>query len=130
MDNICRILLTDEEVEHFVTGILEIRDTRQKRKAINQITAAERNISTYDNYQTLLHRENRDFEWRDEQKRELLRSQIIEELFTLMRLDDDDKIKLGRGGALPKTQVKSEKKTDLYYWPSSCWKIWNCFKNC
>ena len=110
MSDIFRVLLTDEEVEHFVAGVLKISKTKDKRRAINKIAEAERNISSYKYYSTLTHRENRDFEWRDEEKRESLRNRIIEELFTLPRLKDDDSIKIGHGGALPKSKVQAERK--------------------
>lgn len=44
MSDITRVLCTDVEVEHFVDGILNISDIHQKRMAINNIAAAERNI--------------------------------------------------------------------------------------
>lgn len=45
---------------------------------------------------------NRDSRFRDERSRALLRQQILTELIGLDRLDDDEAIKLGVGGAKPK----------------------------
>ena len=44
----------------------------------------------------------------NEEDRETLREQIVSELIYLERLDDDEKIKLGFGGARPK-EVKRDK---------------------
>ena len=113
MSDITRVLCTDVEVEHFVDGILNISDIHQKRMAINNIAAAERNIITYSEYSTWTRLDDRDFEWRDDNKRKELRRQIIEELYTLKRLDHDDDIMIEVGGAAPQHAPKSE-KTAIY----------------
>lgn len=110
MGDICRVLHTDLEVERFVDGVLNICDINEKREAINAIAAAERNIVSYPQYPTWLHRDNRDFEWREDKKRKKLRTQIVEELYTQQRLDNDDIIELGQGGAAPQTMPKKERK--------------------
>lgn len=110
MNTQCRNLESDMEIEYFVDGILKIKDKKEKRKAINSIAAAERNIKGYKYVPTLTHRDNRDFEFRDETKRNDLRNTIISELINFIRLDNDDKIKLGSGGAKPKTTPLKEKK--------------------
>lgn len=106
----CRILYTDILVEHFVDNVLQIENTQEKKKAINKIAAAERNMKDYSELPTLTHMDNRDFEYRDEKTREQLRRQIYDELKDKKRLKSDDKIKLGSGGAKPKTNLKKEKK--------------------
>ena len=67
-------------------------------------------MMTYYNYSTLHQKDYRDFLYRDEAVRLNLRSNIINELFTLKRLDSDDDIVLGNGGAAPKTSIKQEGK--------------------
>ena len=106
----CRNLSTDMQVEHFVDNILQIEDVKQKKEAINLITAAERNMKDYSKLPTLTHEDNRDFEYRDGRTREKLRRQIFDELKERKRLRSDDNIKLGRGGAKPQTDLKSEGK--------------------
>ena len=106
----CRMLYSDVDVEYFVDNILEINNPNEKRVAINLITSAERNMQGYDCVQTLTHRDYRDFEYRNEKIREQLRASIIDELIVKTRLDDDNEISLGNGGAAPKTQLKAEKK--------------------
>lgn len=113
MNAYCRTLSTDTEAEPFVEGILKIKKIDEKRKAINSITAAERNIRDYPGYPTLTHKDNRDFEYRMDDIREKLRAQILNELEHLERLDSDDDISLGVGGAMPKTKPLKGKK--LYY---------------
>lgn len=106
----CRNLCTDILVEHFVDNILQIEDRTEKKRAINRITAAERNMKDYSKLPTLTHEDNRDFEYRDEKRRRKLREQIFDELKDRKRLKSDDNIKLGSGGAKPKTKLKKEKK--------------------
>ena len=112
-NSICRTLVTDLEIEMFVDNILKIEKNDLKREAINSIASAERNIITYFDNPTWDHKDNRDFEYRDDKTREKLREQIITELRTLKRLKCDDDIKLGSGGALPNTRIKCNKK--LFY---------------
>ncbi|WP_425805185.1 zeta toxin family protein [Desulfitobacterium sp. Sab5] len=105
----CRMLCSDVDVEYFVDNILRI-DPNEKREAINSITSAERNMQGYDWVQTSTYKDYRDFEYRDEKIREQLRASIVNELIVQKRLDDDNAITLGNGGAAPKTQLKAEKK--------------------
>ena len=106
----CRNLSTDIEVEHFVDNILQIKDKQKKKDAINKIAAAERNMKDYSRIPTLTHEDNRDFEYRDDEKREYLRKKILDELKGRKRLKSDDTICLGKGGAKPKTKLKKERK--------------------
>jgi len=105
-----RILNSDLSIEHFVDNILRIDKVDSKREAINLIAAAERNMQGYDSVPTSTHKDNRDFEYRDEKTREQLRALILNELISEKRLDDDNKIRLGNGGAAPKKQLMAQKK--------------------
>ncbi len=110
MSDIARVLITDIEADRFVEGVLGIHDKAQKREAINRITAAERNILTYPSYSTWIKEDCRDFEYRNDAARKDLRKQIIDELFSLKRLNNDDEITLGAGGSAPLCVPKQEKK--------------------
>ena len=110
MTSYSRMLNTDIQVEHFVDHILKIEDKKQKRKAINIIAAAERNMQDYSQSPTLTHWDYRDTFYRDDEKREKLRKRIFDELKEKERLSSDDRIKLGRGGAKPHTALKKERK--------------------
>jgi adenylate kinase family enzyme len=101
------------EVEPFVDGILKIKGEDYKRDAINNIAAAERNLILYDSTPTLTHKDFRDFKYRENDTREILRTRIVQELIDTERTDSDDLISLGVGGAKPKTKVIAKKK--LYY---------------
>lgn len=110
MSDFCRTLITDIQIEQFVENILEIYNETEKRAAINLIANAERNMSTYFNHSTLHQEDYRDFSYRNEKIRLALRNEIINELFTLKRLNSDDDIALGQGGAAPRTHVMKEGK--------------------
>lgn len=110
MPDFCRELNTDIQVDRFVNGVLNIHDKKKKRNAINKITSAERNIKDYPKHPTSTHQDNRDFRYRDEDRRLELRKQIVTELFEQKRLENDDRIKLGRGGAAPISDVRCEGK--------------------
>lgn len=110
MADFCRELNTDIQVEQFVDGILEIQDKRGKRKAINLIASAERNLKDYHFFPTLTHRDDRDFEYREDKIRFELRKRVVDELFEWSRLDNDDEIALGKGGAAPNSAVRQEAK--------------------
>ncbi|MDO4267046.1 MAG: zeta toxin family protein [Eubacteriales bacterium] len=118
----CRNLNTDRAVEHFVDNILQITDKKEKRTAINRIAAAERNMKDYSQVPTLTHGDNRDYEYRDDKIREDLRKRIVEELKRKKRLKSDDEIRLGRGGAKPKTLLKNEKKAFFLIGPPASGK--------
>jgi shikimate kinase len=115
MDPYCRVLNTVLSVEPFVDNVLKISfgNDEEKRKAINQIIAAERNMLDYHNYSTMHNLDNRDFKFREDKIRERLREQICAELIELKRLNDDDEICLEKGGAAPRGDLKAEKRA--YY---------------
>lgn len=53
----------------------------------------------------------RSIKYRSEENRNKLREQIVTEMMTMTRLDDDENVSLGNGGARPKSkQVKSERR--------------------
>lgn len=122
MEPCCRVLDSDIEVGYFVDGILKIRKTIEKREAINSIAAAERNIRGYEYVPTLTHRDNRDFEYRDDQVRVKLRESILEELENQKRLENDDNIVLGLGGAAPLSDIKAEKRAFYIIGPPAAGK--------
>lgn len=122
MPDFCRELNTDIQVERFVDGILCIQDKDEKRNAINQITSAERNIKDYPMYPTLTHRDNRDYQYRDNEIRLALRKRIIAELFDNKRLENDDDLSLGIGGAAPITARKYERKAFYVIGPPAAGK--------
>lgn len=61
-------------------------------------------------------------EYRDEEKRTQLRERITSELMELPRLDDDDDIRLGLGGTLPKTPLRRERRIFIVLGPPAAGK--------
>jgi predicted kinase len=108
--NYARKINSNMLVEDFVDNVLEINES-EKREAIRIILEAEKNIQGDKDFPTLTSIENRDFSYRYEKPREKLRKQICDELFTIPRLDDENKIHLGKsgGGSAPRTPAKKER---------------------
>lgn len=106
-----RKLISTEEVEWFYDHVLELgAQSKSRKKAINSIQSAERNLAgAGDNANTLYNHSCRRGEYRTDEARKRLRVQIVKELIELPRLDSDDKIRLGKGGAKPKKPLKEKK---------------------
>ena len=100
-DNYARSLTENPQILHFVTNVLEIEGHRKVKKAVENIRTSEimtermRESSTYNATQF------RDTDYSTMEARDKLRTRILNELFTLKRLPNDDKIRLGMGGACP-----------------------------
>lgn len=130
MADFSRELNTDIQVEQFVDGILCIRDKNEKRKAINRIASAERNLKDYRFFSTFKCRDNRDFEYRDDNVRAELRERIVNELFELTRLGNDEEISLGerRCGAEFNSTTRGE---SILCDGTACFgEIWRVIANC
>jgi len=100
-------------VEYFLQNALQlpIKKDRYLKKIIPSIVDGELGVTYFnEDKQTLSRLEMRDTSYRSADDRWKLREKIIEELFTTKRLLNDDKIKLGKGGALPQTGPKPEQK--------------------
>lgn len=103
-----RRLNRPELVQSFVENILEINDPRSQKQAIKQICDAENNLAAYSDQSTLYNSMYRT-EYKTNSLRENLRERIVDELFNKECLDDDDKIRLGKGGASPKSGPRYDK---------------------
>lgn len=57
---------------------------------------------------------SRDALYRDEHDRDKLRKQIVAEMLTERRLDDDEQVKLGKGGAMPHSSVVGSQRKAFY----------------
>lgn len=111
--NYARPLDTNQVVEDFLNFALQLdykKDVLLK-KIVTKIVDSELGVSKFsEESQTINIKEMRDEGFRNEQDRWKLRKQIINELLTKKRLDDDAKISLGKGGALPNCNIKAEKQ--------------------
>lgn len=108
--NFARPLRNDEAIDSFLENCLGIRKTLtvkgQKFEASELsrlIRDAEHSVEGVAKETTLMNSSCRDARYRTDRDRETLRSQIVGELCTLPRLDDDEGITLGNGGAMPRT---------------------------
>jgi predicted ABC-type ATPase len=107
-----RPLLTNPSVESFFKGVLEIDDEKELCTIIPDIVSAELFINGIHNKNTLVSEDYRDMVYRGESERGKLRERIKIELSTFGRMQNDDEIELGKGGALP------------------CWNSERCDTNC
>lgn len=108
-----RSLETRKQIEDFIKFTLHydyLSDTKV-RGIIPKIVDSEMGVQKFnEKNQTLFNHEMRAEEHRDDLERRRLRKRIVNELYTLKRLDNDDHIKLGKGGALPQSELRSERK--------------------
>ena len=107
-----RRLRSNEEIELFIRGVLQIENKgkRSITKIRESIYSAESSVRDAHGDTTNNSKTFRDEPYRGDDAREVLREQIVDELIKYDRLDDDDKIRLKKGGAKPATTPKKEKK--------------------
>jgi hypothetical protein len=106
-----RPLLDHLAVEQFLSGCLNISKQYTCRTAqifslidiIKLIRNAEVEVGTTNSDPTFSSPRNRVAEYRENDVRQNLRERILSELIELDQLDDDEEIKLGSGGAKPKS---------------------------
>jgi len=123
MSSCARPLATDEQIEEFVHSILDIKDSEDKRNAINLIYRGESRITELSEMHTFLFPTFRDSQYKIVTQREKLRKGIYEELIGEMRPEDDEDIRLGNGGALPRIgSLKKEKKAYIIIGPPASGK--------
>lgn len=97
-------------IEHFLEIVINYKDSSND-ETLHRIKSGEAELKNYiDSKSTFLSTENRARKYKGNAERWNLRKKIVEELFTLERLDDDDKTCLGTGGSIPKSQIRKEKK--------------------
>lgn len=105
-----RVFKDLDEVEAFMTNVLRL-NANTYPDIVFKIAQAEKDLlSTEISKQTLTSTSYRDRNYKSPNERWKLRSQIIEELLTYSRLEKDDDIKLGIGGAIPVKGIQSEYK--------------------
>jgi adenylate kinase family enzyme len=105
-----RPLFTFELVEHFLVNALDFPLNRRNYSIVPKIVNTELNIENFDDKQiTLKGKAYRNLYHRKDPERILLKKKIVADLLTKKRLDNDERISLGKGGALPqKTNFKQE----------------------
>lgn len=101
----CRDISNYESAEFFATNILEISEEEELESASGELSVAEMALLKIADSCTLNSENCRKNIFRSSNKRQALRQQIFQELIEYGRLEDDDDIKLKRGGARPKDGV-------------------------
>ncbi|WP_308006130.1 zeta toxin family protein [uncultured Chryseobacterium sp.] len=97
-------------IEHFLETVINYEDS-SNNTILHKIKSGEAELKNYiDSKSTLASTENRNRQYKNNRDRWELRKQIVTELITLKREDDDDNISLGVGGTLPNCGLLTEKK--------------------
>lgn len=100
-----RPLNTTALVEPFAHAVFG--NTEETQKIVNEIVNAEANLRNIENHPTITHEDFRAKEYRTDIERKRLHTNIIKDLVKECRLENDDDIKLGKGGAKP-SSIKFE----------------------
>lgn len=108
MKDYSRPLNTNFLANDFLTRVLKLRESDETGDKALKIVSAEVLLENAKTKPTLTNEENRHPSYVTEKDRKNLRERIFEELISQKRLDNDDDIKLGLGGALPKDDLKFE----------------------
>ena len=108
-DNYARPLIENPLVESFLIDVLGVNKDENLSSIVRRIVSAELKMKPMIKKETMLSDSYRDYNYRDDDDRNKLRNLIIKEIITLARIEDDDSITLGNGGARP---TSCEPKTD------------------
>ena len=108
-----RVLSDYDHAESFLRNSLHLNEEFPERKfirAVMDVASVEMNTERVLEKNTLTSTAYRSPKYKTDDSRFGLRKQILQELKCKIRLDDDEKIVLGKGGALPKTPLRKEKQ--------------------
>lgn len=94
----------------FVEGVLELTNPAEVAQAASLIMQAEIHAAAMEATPTLDYKEYRSTQYCEDGARTELREKILLELLEQPRLENDDDIRLGHGGALPKTPIQRNKQ--------------------
>lgn len=120
MENGRRDLHTFAFAEEFARDILQLRGEKAK-KAAYRISEAEIIVASLESLPTSSYEEYRETSFRTQHRREWLRYKILDELYHLERLDNDDEICLGHGGTRPE-EVRYESQAYIVIGPPASGK--------
>lgn len=112
--NLSRQLNNFELVEHFLQNVLEYDvEDEDNYEIVPEIVSTELNIENFD--ESLISKTSKSYrlrEFRKDNHRISLQKRIVLELLSERRLDSDEDISLGKGGAFPKTEIQNN--SDAY----------------
>ena len=118
-----RPLNDQKSVEDFLQFALDFIDFVDFENLVPDIVNSELGVvGVAEKTPTLSSSLNRTFKYRDDIRRWKLRKKIVDELSSIKRLAKDDDLELGKGGALPLTDVKSEKQAFIIVGPPASGK--------
>lgn len=105
-----RPLISNPLLEHFLKTVLEY-DCDDLDEVVAKVMNCEMQLLGFDyDKSTINSKDLRDSKFRSESERAKLRVQIVNELFDQLRLPKDDDIILGKGGAVPYSNLKLDRK--------------------
>jgi Zeta toxin len=111
-----RKLTNFKSVETFLKDELKLELDDSYSKIVPKIASTELSLQSFDtNNITLKSDLYRSSDYRNDDTRRDLRITIIEELISRIRLDNDDHITLGNGGAMPRPETSAEKDKIEYF---------------
>lgn len=108
--NYFRPLADNVVSKEFVEGVLGFTDKKEINKATTKIMEAELYFATMKLKPTLKFKDYRSPTHSDDSARRTLRDRIARELIEKVRPPDDDKIRMGHGGALPQVDVSKNRQ--------------------
>ena len=108
-----RPIISHKLAEGFVRQVLGERNSDRVNKAVVDIVRAEIQIEKVSKKQTLVCDEYRLAPYETDESRIELRSRILDELYSMDRIENDDAISLGVGGSRPANGVNTERQAYL-----------------
>jgi dephospho-CoA kinase len=90
--------------------IEQVLQCEHNKTLLQNIVTGEASLLNYDSTSPTLDSDKHRVAYTADMDRWKLRKRIVDELFTKPRVNDDDTIRLGKGGALPNTGVRKESK--------------------
>ena len=105
-----RQLTTDTRIEEFVCAILDVTDSDERQEAINLISNGESRLKDLSENHTFTYSDFRDHRYKTNDAREILRQKVYDELITIKRPENDENIRLGTGGALPRSGILNKER--------------------
>lgn len=98
-----------ELVEHFLQNALEYDiEDNENYNIVPEIVSTELNIENFD--ESLISKNSKSYrvlEYRKDNHRRLLQNKIVLELLSIKRLESDEDIELGNGGAFPNSELRT-----------------------
>lgn len=108
MNSFCRPLYSRDVAWDFLENVLDVKsDNVSFVSILNKIMDEERlSFDVDDTLKSTI----RDPRWRLKEDREKLRKEIVYDMLTKKRLDNDDDVVIGKGGGLPQNDIKARRK--------------------